>query len=139
MPVDSFDPPDVWRPFGAFSMAALQGQGQVMYLKGQVSLDSEGCLVGKRDMRAQVRKTLANISAVLGSVGGQMQDIFSLTQHVTDMDAFIQAGDIRKEFFREPYPVTTTVQVVRLYDIEWLVEIAAIAEILRDRFERLSE
>ena len=139
MPVDSFDPPDVWRPFGAFSMAALQGHGQVMYLKGQVSLDSEGCLVGKRDMRAQVQKTLANISAVLGSVGGQMQDIISLTQHVTDMDAFIQAGDIRKEFFREPYPVTTTVQVVRLYDIEWLVEIAAIAEIPRDRFERLGE
>ena len=52
MPVDSFDPPDVWCPFGAFSMAALQGQGQVTYLKGQVSLDSEGGLVGKGDMRA---------------------------------------------------------------------------------------
>ncbi len=139
MPVDSFNPPDVWSPFGAFSMAALQGQGQVMYLKGQVSLDSEGCLVGKRDMRAQVRKTLANISAVLGSVGGQMQDIISLTQHVTDMDAFNQTGDIRKEFFGEPYPVTTTVQVMRLYDVELLVEITAIAEIPRDRYKRPGE
>ena len=139
MPVDSFDPPDVWSPFGAFSMAALQGQGQVIYLKGQVSLDSEGCLVGKGDMPAQVRKTLANISAVLASVGGQMQDIISLTQHVTDMGAFMRTGDIRKEFFREPYPVTTTVQVVRLYDVELLVEISAIAEIPRDRFKRPGE
>ncbi len=139
MPVDSFNPPDVWSPFGAFSMAALQDQGQIIYLKGQVSLDSEGCLVGNGDMRAQVRKTLSNISTVLTSVGGQMQDIISLTQHVTDMDAFNQTGDIRKEFFGEPYPVTTTVQVMRLYDVELLVEITAIAEIPRDRYKRPGE
>lgn len=32
--IDSFNPPDVWAPFGAFSMAVVQGEGRVVYLKG---------------------------------------------------------------------------------------------------------
>jgi hypothetical protein len=44
------------------------------------------------------------------------------------------AGDIRKQFFKEPYPITTTVQVMRLYDLDLLIEITAIAEIPPDRF-----
>jgi hypothetical protein len=50
-----------------------------------------------------------------------MGDIISLTQYTTDMDAFMAAGDIRKQFFKEPYPVTTTVQVTRLYDPDLLM------------------
>lgn len=139
MSINSFNPGEVWSPFGAFSMAALQGQGQVIYLKGQVSLDSEGNIVGEDDMQTQVRKALENISLVLASVGGEMEDVFSLTHHVTDMDAFMQTGKIRNEFFGEPYPVTTTVEVVRLYDTRLLVEITAIAEIPRDRFRHPDE
>ena len=37
-----FNPPDVWSPFGAFSMGVVQGDGQVVYLKGQVALDQRG-------------------------------------------------------------------------------------------------
>ncbi|MGH9206871.1 MAG: RidA family protein, partial [Acidimicrobiales bacterium] len=63
--VDSFNPPNVWSPFGAFSMAVIQGDGQVVYLKGQVSLDKDGQVVGQGDMRVQVRQTLQNVRAVL--------------------------------------------------------------------------
>lgn len=43
--------------------------------------------------------------------------------------------ELRQEFFAEPYPVTTTVQVVSLYQRDILVEITALAEIPRERFE----
>ena len=134
--VDSFNPPGVWSPFGAFSMAVIQGTGQIVHLKGQVALDEQGHVVGKGDTRAQTRKTLENIAAVLASIGGTTQDIVSLTHYVTDIDAFMTTGDIRRLFFVEPYPVTTTVQVVRLYHPDLLVEITATAEIPHDRFRR---
>ena len=134
--VDSFNPPGVWAPFGAFSMAVIQGAGQIVHLKGQVALDEQGHVVAKDDMRAQTRKTLENIQRVLASIGGEMQDIVSLVHYVTDIDAFMTTGDIRRQFFVEPYPVTTTVQVVRLYHADLLVEITATAEIPRDRFRR---
>jgi 2-iminobutanoate/2-iminopropanoate deaminase len=130
----SYNPPTVWKPFGAFSMIQIHGEGQLVQLKGQVSLDRDGQLVGKGDMRAQVRQTLENIKAVLVSIGGEMSDIVSLTQYATDIEQFMASGDIRKEYFSEPYPVTTTVQIVRLYHPELQIEITASAEIPRHRF-----
>ncbi len=134
--IESFNPPDMWAPFGPFSMGVIQGDGQIIYLKGQVSLDRDGTVVGKGDMRAQTQRTLENIQAMLASVGGAMGDVISLTQFVTDIGKFMETGDIRRQFFREPYPVTTTVQVATLYDPALMVEITAIAEIPRARFRR---
>ncbi|MFP3504539.1 RidA family protein [Burkholderia sp. SIMBA_062] len=131
---EAVNPPELWAPFGAFSMAVVQGDGRIVHLKGQVALDRDGHVVGAADMRAQVRQTLGNIRDVLAAMGGQMRDVISLVHYATDIDAFMQAGDIRETFFAEPYPVTTTVQVERLYRPDLLIEIAAIAEIPRARF-----
>ena len=134
--IDSFNPGEVWSPFGAFSMGVIQGDGQIVNLKGQVALDSDGNIIGKGDMRAQTEQVLKNIESVLESIGGEMTDIFSLTHFVTDIDEFMKTGDIRTKYFKEPYPVTTTVQIVRLYDPELLVEITSSAEIPKNRFKR---
>ena len=129
-----YNPPEVWQPFGAFSMAAMPGDGQLVFLKGQVALDRNGALVGEGDMRAQLRQVLENIQAVLASLGGEMIDVISLTQHTTDIGAFMACGDIRQACFTEPYPVTTTIEVSRLYRPDVLIEITAIAEIPRTRY-----
>lgn len=134
--VDAINPPGVWPPFGAFSMAVVQGDGYVVHLKGQVALDRSGQVVGPGDMRAQLRQALDNIAAVLSSMGGQMGDVMSLVHYATDIERFMAAGDIRRAFFAAPYPVTTTVQVSRLYHPDLLIEIAAVAEIPRGRFRR---
>ena len=136
---ESHNPGDVWQPFGAFSMAVLQGAGRVVHLKGQLSLDAEGAVVGAGDMRAQVRQVLGNIQTVLAGLGGRMSDVISLTHYTTDIAAFMQTGDIRTAFFSAPYPVTTTVQVAALYDPDLVIEITAMAEIPRERFKRPSD
>ena len=125
--VDAVNPPGVWSPFGAFSMAVVQGDGQIVHLKGQVSLDIDGRVVGPGDMRAQVRKVLENIRDVLGAMGGSTTDVISLVHYATDIEAFMTTGDIRAEFFSAPYPVTTTVQIERLYRPDLMIEIEAIA------------
>lgn len=130
-----FNPPRIWQPFGTFSMGAVLGEGHVLHLKGQVALGEDGQIVGTGDMPIQLRQVLENIQSVLKYVGGEMGDIISLTQYVTDIDAFMGSGAVRQDFFCEPYPVTTTVEVSRLYRPELLVEITAIAEISKNRFK----
>ncbi|MGI9490828.1 MAG: RidA family protein [Geminicoccaceae bacterium] len=130
-----FNPPNVWSPFGAFSMGAVQGDGQIVHLKGQVALDQNGQVVGRQEMKAQVRQVLENIQSVLDHVGGRMGDIVSLTQYVTDIEAFMGSGAVRQEFFARPFPVTTTIEVSRLYDPDLMVEITAMAEIPKERFK----
>jgi len=132
--VVTVNPAGVWSPFGAFSMAVIQGDGQIVHLKGQVALDQQGQIVGTGDVRAQVRKVLENIRDVLVSMGGQMGDVVSLVQYATDIEAFMGTGDVRKEFFAAPFPVTTTVQVMRLYHPDLLIEITSVAEIPHERF-----
>jgi len=137
--IDAVDPIGVWEPFGAFSLAAIQGDGRIVHLKGQVALDRDGKVVAAGDMRAQTRQVLENIRAVRAALGGGMEDVLSLTHYVTDIDAFAGVGDLRREFFRAPYPVTTTVQVAALYDPRLVLKITTIAEVPRDRFQRPSQ
>ena len=132
----SCDPPSVWAPFGAFSQIVVSGQGRLVLLKGQVSLDRDGTVVGVGDMSAQVQQVLENVRTILAEVGGHMSDVVSLTQYTTDISAFMQAGVVRQAFFRPPYPVTTTVEVSALYDPALLVEITAIAEVPVSRFRQ---
>ena len=134
MTIDTFNPDDVWKPFGAFSQAVVAGAGQVVHLKGQVALDASGGIVGQGDMARQVEQALDNIVAILAAFGGRTEDIYSLTHHVTDIDAFMGAGEIRARYFDAPFPVTTTVEVLRLYHPELMVEITASAEIPLARF-----
>jgi 2-iminobutanoate/2-iminopropanoate deaminase len=134
MPIDSFDPDSVWKPFGAFSQAVVQGMGNIVHLKGQVSLYKGGGIVGERDIHAQVEKALENIKTILAEFGGRMEDIFSLTHHVTNIEEFMKTGHIRARYFKPPYPVTTTVEVTRLYHPDLLVEITSSAEIPRERY-----
>ena len=136
---ESYNPDNVWAPFGAFSMAVLQQTGQVVHLKGQVALDPAGAIVGAGDMRAQVRQALANIRTLLATIGGRMSDVISLTHYTTNIQAFMQTVDIRNEFFAAPYPVTTTVEVAALYNPDLVIEITAVAEIPLERYLRPSE
>ena len=134
--VEGFDSPDIWAPFGAFSMSVIHGPGQIVWLKGQAALDKAGKLVGPGDMRAQLRQVLENLKAVLANLGGEMGDMISLTHYTSDIDQFMVASDLRRGYFTLPYPVTTTVQVARPYDPALLIEIAGVAEIPVERFRR---
>lgn len=84
----SFDPPNVWSPFGAFSQSVICGGGKTVYLKGQVALDTNGQIVGDGDMATQVVQVLENMSDILAAMGGRMSDIVSLQQFTTDIQTF---------------------------------------------------
>jgi 2-iminobutanoate/2-iminopropanoate deaminase len=58
-----------------------------------------------------------------------MGDVISLVHYATDIEEFMRASDIRREFFAAPFPVTTTVEVRRLYHRDLMIEMAAVAEV----------
>lgn len=132
---DAFNAPGVVKPFGIFSSAAWQPEGKVLHISGHVSQDAEGHTVGAGDIYAQTRQTLTNIQTVLLSVGGKMSDIAKVTVFVTDMSTLADIHAVRTEFFAPPYPASTLVEVSRLVDPEWMIEIEAVAVIPFDRIK----
>ena len=128
-----FNAPGVVKPLGIFSSAAWQSEGRVLKISGHVSQDAEGRNVGQGDMEAQTRQVLENIRGVLACVGGTMDDIVKVTVFVTDLAELKKIHGVRSEYFSQPYPASTLVQVAKLIDPEWLIEIEAVAVVPEDR------
>lgn len=128
-----FNPSGVVTPFGIFSSAAWQPAGRILHLSGQVAQAPDGSLVGRGDIAAQTRQVLTNLQTILASVGGTMDDIVKVTVFVTDMSGLRQVHAVRAEFFRPPYPASTLVEVSRLVDPGYLIEIEALAVIPTER------
>jgi len=101
--------------------------GDLLFLAGQVSTDSEGSVIGEGDMASQVRQVLENMKKVLNSQGADFSNVVKITIYTTDIDAYIQTGDIRREYWGEIAPASTLVQIERLARPIFLVEIEATA------------
>ena len=133
---DAFNANGLPVPFGIFSGAAWEPEGKVLHISGYVSQDAEGNLVGVGDMKAQTDQVLKNIKAVLASVGGHMSDIVRVTVYVTDMSTLSEIHEVRADYFQQPYPASTLIQVSGLVRPEYMIEIDAVAVI---PFDRVSE
>ena len=117
--------PAIKTPANPYSLATRVGNQ--LYISGQVAVDSEGHLVGKGDIEAQARQVMENIKALMQAVGGSLDDVVTTTTYVTSMKDFARAVPIRREYFGDPYPASTVVEISRLVDPDWLIEIEAIA------------
>ena len=130
---DAFDPPGVIVPFGIFSNAAWQPPGRVLHIAGQVAWDEDGAIIGKGDIKAQTRQVVRNVKGIVESAGGTIDDIVTVKVYVVEMSGLKDIHEVRKEYFSEPYPASTLVQVAGLVDPELMIEMDAIAVIPEDR------
>ena len=115
-------------PRGIMSQGVAVPAGRMIFASGQVAREVDGQLVGAGDIRAQTRKTLQNLQAVLAEAGATMDDVVKVTVFVTNLsEHFAAIHEIRAEFFAAPYPASTLVEISQLVDPEMLIEIEAIA------------
>lgn len=112
-------------PAGAYSHAVRAGN--LLFLAGQVARDKEGRTVGLGDAAAQADQVMKNIGALLEAAGATFDNIVKLNVFLTDMRYSPAVGQVRRRYMREPFPASTSVQVVALADPELLLEIEAIA------------
>lgn len=112
--------------------------GPWLFLSGITAVDYDnGVTVGRAEPRsmtpgeidpvAQWRQVLSNIKRVVEGAGGTMADIVVANVFVTDMHFYYQYEWVRKEFFEEPYPVCTAVEVGSLVHPDWILEIECVA------------
>ena len=100
---------------------------RTIYVSGQLARDRDGRVVGKGDMRAQIRQVGENLKAALEAAGASLADLVKTTTFVTDIDEFFRHVDVRMEYFGAALPTSTTVEVRRLAHPDLLVEVEGIA------------
>ncbi|SES91519.1 RidA family protein [Anaerobranca gottschalkii] len=97
-----------------------------IFTSGQLPLTVDGII--NEDVQEQTRQSLENVKAVLEAQGASMQDVIKCTVFIKDMNDFPKINEIYSQYFTEPYPARSCVEVARLpKDVK--VEIEAIAVI----------
>jgi enamine deaminase RidA (YjgF/YER057c/UK114 family) len=109
----------------------------ILLISGTASIDEHGMSLHVGDFRAQMRRTLKNITGLLASEGATWHDIVRTTCYLRDIDRDYEAfNEERTAFFGEqglePLPASTGIQA-KLCRPELLIEIEAIAMFRTDR------
>ena len=115
------------KPMGIYTPAFRLSDGDLVVCSGIVPVDDDGNTVGVGDAEAQTRQVLTTMQRLLAAAGAEMSHVAHLRVFSTDMENRKAINKARLEFFSDPLPASTHVQVVRLVDLEWLIEIEATA------------
>lgn len=97
----------------------------LVYTSGQLGLNPETGEFGK-GVQEQARLSLRNVKAILEAAGTSLDQVVKTTVFLKDMDDFAAVNEIYGDFFSEPYPARSAVEVARLPK-DGLVEIEVIA------------
>ena len=108
----------------------------VLLISGTASIDEAGRTVHVGDLRAQLRRTLDNITQLLAAEGATWHDIVRTTCYLRDIERDYQAfNEERTAFYKEqglaPLPASTGIQAI-LCRPDLLIEIEAIAMFRRE-------
>lgn len=109
----------------------------ILLISGTASIDENGQSVHIGDFRAQMRRTLENITALLKAEGATWHDIVRTTCYLRDIERDYAAfNEERTKFYKEqgldPLPASTGIQAI-LCRPELLIEIEAIAMFRTER------
>jgi 2-iminobutanoate/2-iminopropanoate deaminase len=99
-----------------------------LYTAGQIALDPATSQVVVGDVRAQTERVMANLFAVLSTVGATWTDVVKTTVFLHDMNDFPIVNEVYGRVMGDARPARSTVQVSAL-PRGVLVEIEAVAAV----------
>lgn len=112
------------KAIGPYSQAiAVNG---MLYASGQIPIDPASGQIESDDITAQTRRALDNVGALLAACKLNYSDVVKTTVFLTDLSDFATVNGIYGEYFQQPYPARSCVQVAKLpKDVKIEIEIVA--------------
>lgn len=103
--------------------------GNTIEISGTVAVDASGEVIGVNDAYIQTRFILLRIQNVLEQLGAKLENVVRTRIFVTNIAEWEKIGKAHGEVFAQIKPCTTMVEVSRLIDDKYLVEIETTAVI----------
>ncbi|WP_268124330.1 RidA family protein [Roseivirga pacifica] len=113
-----------WEDIVGYSRAVKVGN--VIEVTGTVA-DDKGQLLGGNDPYLQTKFVLEKIKETLEKAGATLEHVVRTRIFVTNIEQWEAIGKAHQEYFGDIKPCTTMVEVSRLIDDKYLVEIEATA------------
>jgi enamine deaminase RidA (YjgF/YER057c/UK114 family) len=127
------NPETMHAPRGYSHVAEVPPGSRMVFIAGQVALDKSGALVGPGDFRAQATQVFENLRLALADVGVTFKDVVKLNYYLIDVEQAPIVREVRNGYLDTAAPpVSTLVEVRRLFRDDVLLEVEAVA-VVRDR------
>ena len=112
-----------WENIVSYSRAVKIGD--TIEVSGTVSTDHSGEIVGEGDEYLQTKFILMKLENTLGQLGAKLENVVRTRIYCTNIKNWEKIGKAHGEMFDEIKPATTMVEVSKLIDEKYLVEIEA--------------
>lgn len=109
---------------GPYSQAIQTGN--MLFTSGQIPINPATGEIPS-GVEAQARQALTNVKNLIEASGGSIDNVVKTTVFIKDMNDFAKINEIYAEFFTEPYPARSCVEVARLPK-DVLLEVETIVE-----------
>ena len=114
--------------FESIGIAHAVRHQELLFLSGQIPIDSKGEIVGLGDATQQTIRVYEIIESILGELGGTLDNIVKLTSFYTNPDDFQKIAQVRKDLFNREYvAASSSVCVQALPHPDALVEVESVA------------
>ena len=97
---------------GPYSQATRAGN--LVFFSGQIPLDPATGELVAGDITTHARRAFDNLKAVCDAAGGTMDDIARVGLYLTDLSQFAAVNAVMGEYFTQPYPARSTIEVPAL-------------------------
>jgi enamine deaminase RidA (YjgF/YER057c/UK114 family) len=97
--------------------------GNQIYITGTVAIDDQGNVIGEDSAYEQTKYIIQKVERILEKVGAKLEDVVRTRMFVTDISRWEEYGRAHGEFFGKIKPATTMVEVSKLIDERFLIEI----------------
>lgn len=114
-----------WEDIIGYSRAVRVGN--TIEVTGTVATNADGIVVGKENPYEQTKFIIQKIERVLQQAGATLNDVVRTRMFVTDISRWEEFGKAHGEFFETIKPCTTMVEVSKLIESDYLIEIEATA------------
>jgi 2-iminobutanoate/2-iminopropanoate deaminase len=98
--------------------------GDLLFSSGQIAINPKNNEMINGGIKAQTRRVIQNLKAVILSAGGKIENTIKTTVYLKKMDDFQEMNEVYAKFFKNK-PARSTVEVAKLPK-NALIEIEAI-------------
>jgi reactive intermediate/imine deaminase len=124
--IERMNPQGLSTPTGYSHVVSTRG-GKTIYVAGQIALDAKGQLVGKGDLAAQTQQVFENLAIALKAAGATFDHVVKTNYYMRDASQVAVVRGIRSKYLTKELPASTLIEVPRLAQPDFLIEIEVVA------------
>jgi len=114
MPLDIVATQAAPKAIGPYSQAVSVPAGRLIFCSGQIALDPATQQLVAGDVRAQTRRVMENLKAVLEAAGSDFSHVLKCNVYLLRMSDFAAMNEVYAEYFKDNPPARATMAVAEL-------------------------